>query len=136
MKDKEGFYRPKTESGKMGEAFVVKLLTEKGFEVVKKNYSCRYGEIDIIAKNEKYIVFIEVKTRKPKALVTGTYSVGIAKQKKIIKTALTYLSENPIPLQPRFDVIELEYVKINPFTVSKINHIENAFILEEANAAF
>lgn len=128
--------KPKTESGALGEAFVVRLMKEKGFTVVEKNYSCRYGEIDIIAKDDKYIVFVEVKTRKPKAVVSASYAVGIAKQRKIIKTALIYLSENLIDLQPRFDVIEIEYVKLSPFTVSKVNHIENAFITEEANAAF
>lgn len=135
-KRKEAKKRPKTESGVLGEAFVVQLLKEKGFVVVEQNYSCRFGEIDIIAKDNKYIVFIEVKTRKPKAIVSAPYAVGITKQRKIIKTAMMYLSENSVDLQPRFDVIEIEYVKLNPFTVSKVNHIENAFMTEEANGPF
>lgn len=136
MKKKKVNKSPKTESGALGEAFAAQLLAEKGFVILEKNYLCRFGEIDIIVKDDKYIIFVEVKTRKPKAVVSASYSVGIIKQRKIIKTAMIYLSENFFDLQPRFDVIEIEYERLKPFTVSKFNHIENAFMTEDANGPF
>ena len=50
-------------TGRKGEAFVEKLLKRKGFRILEKNYHSRFGEIDIIAENRQYIVFVEVKTR-------------------------------------------------------------------------
>ena len=78
-------------SGKIGEDAVEKYLKNNGYEILERNFHSRWGEIDIIAKKEKCIVFVEVKTRKsvkygtPAEFVTGT------KIKKIIKTAVLYL---------------------------------------------
>jgi len=109
--------------GDMGEEKALGFLVENGYEFVDNNYHSRYGEIDIIVKNADYIVFVEVKTRKKGSLARPSEFVDTRKQKKILKTAKIYLSENPSELQPRFDVIEVTY-KGNEF---EIEHIENAF---------
>lgn len=114
--------------GNFGEEFVSRYIEKKGFEIVERNFHSQFGEIDIIVKNSEYIVFIEVKTRKQNSYISGLEAVDIKKQKKIIKTAMIYLSKNDIELQPRFDVAEVTFTKQNDKNlVSNINYIQNAF---------
>lgn len=113
-------------SGKIGEEFTAKLLTEKGYQIIDKNYHSHFGEIDIIAKDAKYIVFVEVKTREENSMVNPLEAVTISKQKKIIKTALLYLQSHPTNLQPRFDVAGL-VTNANDVTILSVNYITNAF---------
>ena len=63
-------------TGGEGEKRVANYLRQQGFAIVKRNYTCRYGEIDIIAENDEYILFVEVKTRKKDSLVSGEESVN------------------------------------------------------------
>ena len=122
-------------TGDLGEKAAESYLNKKGFETVGRNYHSRYGEIDIIAQNEQYIVFAEVKTRSTAAIDRPSAWVDKRKQKKLIVTATIYLECNPTELQPRFDVIEVIYDKKTKVIVS-IEHIENAFIQEDGYAAF
>ena len=122
------------ERGNSAEKFVCDYLAQSGYLVKAKNYHSRYGEIDIIAENDIYIVFVEVKARKAGALVTGLEAVNKNKQNKIIKTSFTYLINNNSDKQPRFDVAEVVISSAGEF--KSINYIENAFTLEEYNAYF
>lgn len=115
------------ESGKLGEQFASEMLKKKGYDVICTNYHSRYGEIDIICSDEKYIVFVEVKTRSNKYNVLPREYVTSKKQQKIIKTALLYLAENNVKLQSRFDVIEI--ITDQNDSIISYNHIENAFML-------
>ena len=115
----------KEKPGILGEVCAARMLREKGYTIYTANYRCRFGEIDIIAANDKYITFTEVKTRSPGAISTAREAVDRRKQEKIIKTAQLYLQSNPVELQPRFDVVEVYIDKEQ--RVEKINHIENAF---------
>lgn len=90
--------------GKAGEEYTAQWLEAKGYGILAKNYHSRYGEIDIIAENDEYIVFVEVKTRQSGAMVSALEAVTREKQRKILLTAQTYLSKYPTDLQPRFDV--------------------------------
>lgn len=122
------------EKGNKGEAFAAEYFLNKGFALCDNNYHSRYGEIDIILENNEYIVFVEVKTRKPHTLSRGIEAVNKSKRLKIIKTAFVYLLNNSSDKQPRFDVAE---VIINDNgTLEIINHFENAFDLEEYDAFF
>ncbi len=112
----------KRKIGDIGEDAAVKFLEDKGYKILKRNFYCRVGEIDIIAVDGEETVFIEVKTRKSDAFGTAAEFVTHQKQQRIIKTALYYIGGSDIPL--RFDVIEV-YHKNNE--VILINHIENAF---------
>lgn len=112
--------------GKNGEDLAVSYIEKKGYKILNRNYHSRFGEIDIIAKKEKYIVFIEVKTRCANTKFTAFEAVDTFKQKKIIKTAMIYLAEHNFTLQPRFDVIAVLFDK-KFGKVKEINHIENAF---------
>ena len=54
---------PNTGSGRLGEQLTAEYLEEKGYEIVERNFKCRFGEIDVIAQNDRYLAFVEVKTR-------------------------------------------------------------------------
>lgn len=117
-------------TGDKGEDLTAKYLRERGFIITKRNFHSRYGEIDIIAENEQYILFVEVKTRKSGAFVSGFSAVDIHKRRKIIATAEEYLSKTLTDLQPRFDVAEITVFGEKERTEYKMNYIENAFSLE------
>ena len=119
----------KTGSGKFGELYAAEMLKTGGYAIIAANYRSRYGEIDIIAKNGQYIVFVEVKTRSESAIARPAAWVDSRKQQKLIKTALMYLSENQTELQPRFDVIEI-VTERGRHEVRSYNHIKNAFLSE------
>lgn len=93
--------------GARGEAFAARYLRRQGYELLANNYRSRYGEIDLIAQKDGYIVFCEVKTRLPGALVSGAQSVDSHKQQRVVRTAALYLQQNESSAQPRFDVIEV-----------------------------
>lgn len=120
--------KPKTAArlrGERGEEDALRLLRNKGFKPVARNYRSPYGEIDLIVQNDAYIVFAEVKARDIHSPARPSQAVGTAKQKKILQTAEVFLSEHPTERQPRFDVVEIIYCdgQFAPFT----EHIENAF---------
>ncbi len=112
--------------GKSGEDFVADYLRDKDYIVIKQNFSNRYGEIDIIAESDDYILFVEVKTRKSDALVSGLDAVDRDKQNRIMNLANDFLSKFETQKSPRFDVAEVTYTDFdNPdFT---LNYIESAF---------
>lgn len=109
--------------GLEGEERAAKYLKKQGYGITCKNFQTRFGEIDIIAENKEYIVFVEVKARSEKSIAEPREFVDLRKQRKIIKTAEIYLSENPVEKQPRFDVVEVKREKGKTI----INHIVNAF---------
>lgn len=114
----------KNVTGKIGEDFAAKLIESNGYEIIARNFRTRLGEIDIIAQNKEFIVFVEVKTRKENSFSTPLEAVDVRKQKKIIFAAEEYLQNISVNLQPRFDVIAIT-TKNNEVIISKI--IENAF---------
>ena len=95
-------------TGGAGEDAALEMFIQNGFALVERNYQTRYGEIDLIVKNERFLVFAEVKTRTNASWYRGCAAVTSQKKQKIIRTALLYLKENALPLQPRIDVIEID----------------------------
>lgn len=112
--------------GKLAELKASDYLIKKHYKIVDYNYSSRFGEIDIIAENKKYIVFVEVKMRGENTLAQPREFVDSRKQKKMITTAQLYLSTHQTELQPRFDVIEVFCEKGR---IKSMKHLENAFDL-------
>lgn len=125
------FYKAKVEAaelGRKGEDLVAEYLRQKGYIVVKRNYKDRFGEIDIIAENKEEIVFVEVKTRREGALVSGLQAVDIKKAERIRKTALLFLNRLKISLKPRFDVAEVTaFIRDDGSVGYKLNYIKSAF---------
>jgi len=113
-------------SGIVGEDYAAELLVKKGYLIVERNYHSRFGEVDIIAENSEYVLFVEVKTRDENFSVSPLEAVTVGKQRKIFKTALLYLQSHRTNLQPRFDVIGIT-TKHDSFEVKSIEYIENAF---------
>lgn len=114
----------KRQTGNAGEDAVCALLEQRGAGILCRNFTVRGGEIDIIAKQGEFLLFVEVKTRRPGALVSGAAAVNARKQALIVRTAEQYLLKNPCDLQPRFDVAEVEY---SGSFVRHIEYLENAF---------
>lgn len=112
--------------GKLGEIAAANYLRKKKYELVCTNYKTRFGEIDLIVKNKKFICFVEVKQRNTFSIATASEFVDKTKQNKIISTAMLYLASNPTELQPRFDVVEV-YADNN--VIKSVKHLENAFDL-------
>lgn len=106
--------------GKKGEDTATLFLKKKHYKILERNYRCRTGEIDIIAKDGRYVVFVEVKECKDDKLGMPSEYVTPSKQRKIISAARNYMTENEIvDLYCRFDVVEI--------CGDEINHMENAF---------
>ena len=120
-------------NGINGEVIATKYLDKKSYDILALNYRSFYGEIDIIAQKDEYVVFVEVKTRSDNAFFTPKEAVTKTKQQKIISTAMKYLSSTQTFLQPRFDVIEI-YMPKNPFLKPKVNHILIYIVIRFANA--
>lgn len=115
-------------TGLEGEKKVANYLRKNGYLVIKQNYSCKYGEIDIIAQNDEYILFVEVKTRKQNSLISGVEAVDAFKQNRILKTAEDFLVKTGCELQPRFDVAEVTvFEKTDGSKGYKLHYIKNAF---------
>jgi len=110
--------------GRRGEQAAADFLKSKKYNIIGMNFSCRFGEIDVIAENKQYVVFVEVKLRKSADFAEAREFVTPAKQQRVVTAAKLWLLRNPTGKQPRFDVIEIYG---EPDHIEKINHIENAF---------
>lgn len=114
-------------SGAWGEALAAEFLRKKHYKILAAGYFCKFGEIDLIVRDKKFLVFVEVKLRKSGSFARAMEYVDTRKQDRIRMTASMYLTENPTNLQPRFDVIEI-YAPEGTATVHpEIRHMEDAF---------
>ena len=113
--------------GAWGEAVAAEYLRKKHYKLVAAGYRSRFGEIDLIVSNRKYLVFVEVKLRKSGSFAKAMEFVDRKKQDRIRVTASMYLSQNPTQLQPRFDVIEIYAPEGTATAHPKIIHMEDAF---------
>lgn len=115
-------------SGKIGERYVLQMLLEQGYTFMDANYHSRFGEIDIIVKDDKYIVFVEVKTRDIGSISKPLEAITLSKRKKLIQTALLYLQEHTAlqGLQPRFDAAGVITNGKNK-EIKEVQYITNAF---------
>ena len=111
--------------GDLGERAAADYLQEAGYEILKRKYRLKIGEIDIIAKINNTLVFVEVKTRSNSRYGFPAEAVTYRKQQKIINMAQCYLNYiNSTTACCRFDVIEVFLAELR---VIKYNHIIDAF---------
>jgi putative endonuclease len=95
--------------GTLGEKKAAEFLRKKKYRIRETNFRCREGEIDIIAQDKDYLVFVEVRTRTGIAFGTPEESVTPAKKEKLVSAALTYLQTHAdSPSLWRFDVVAVE----------------------------
>jgi putative endonuclease len=113
--------------GAIGEEVAAAFLMRAGLKMVERNFRCKGGEVDIIARDGKTLVFVEVKARKNLAYGVPQLAVTPFKQRQISKAALTWLAKNRLQDQPaRFDVVA---ILLSADSHHRIEHIRNAFDL-------
>ena len=113
--------------GNFGEDAAVKYLKKKSYIILERNFNIHGGEIDIIAKKDGFIVFVEVKTRSNDDYGGGLEAVNYTKQQRMTKAAQIYLMKHG-DIPARFDVVVVNgHMDGKKFKKEKIEHIENAF---------
>lgn len=111
--------------GKSGEDAAVKFLQKLEFTILEKNYRTPVGEVDIIARENDIIVFVEVKTRKSLRCGNPFEAVDLRKQRQVSKVALDYITRKGLIDSPaRFDVIS---VTVHDERQADVEIIRNAF---------
>lgn len=111
-------------TGKKGEDVAVAYLISKGYRIIERNYTCPFGELDIVAKDGDMVVFVEVKSRKSEYFGDPQAAVGREKQKKISRVSLQYLKEKHFyPCNARFDVVAIKMLPSG----NTVELIQNAF---------
>ena len=113
--------------GQFGEEQAARYLRRRFYTILERNYRCRFGEIDLIARRGRILAFVEVKLRRDDAHGEAREFVTGRKQQRILAAAELWLSQHDTELQPRFDVIEI-YAPAGADGPVQINHIENAFM--------
>ena len=111
------------ELGKKGEDIAADYLAKKGYNILEKNWRQWRNEIDIIARDGKYLVIVEVKTRQSNYFGEPETAVTYEKQKALIRAANTYIRYNNMDLEVRFDIVSIIIAKEK----EQIHHIEDAF---------
>ena len=114
-------------SGHWGEAMAADYLRKKRYEILACNYHTRFGEIDLIVRDRKHVVFVEVKTRRDDRYAQAREFVTGKKQARIRASAEIWLEKNDTALQPRFDVIEVYAPAGMDTRRPEIIHLEAAF---------
>jgi len=98
----------KKELGKKGEDVALRFLKKNGYRVIERNYVCKMGEMDIIAKEKDTLVFVEVKTRTSTTFGPPQLAVNPKKQSQMSKVALHFLKEKNLEdVRARFDVVAI-----------------------------
>jgi len=116
----------RVELGRRGEALAHSALKKSGYNIIESNYRCRLGEIDVVAREGKSLVFVEIKTRRGKSLGYAKEAVHPRKQRQISKVALTYMKQNHCEdTKARFDVVAISLSPDGP----EVEIIKNAFDL-------
>jgi putative endonuclease len=112
--------------GKLGEDLARERLKDLGYRILKTNYRCSLGEVDVVARDGDVLVFIEIKTRKNESLGQIKEAVNRRKQSKLSKVALAYLKSNNLwGSKARFDVVSIRLIDGK----KEIEIIKNAFEL-------
>ena len=118
--------KERIELGQLGEALALKKMKGLGYKCIVRNYRCPLGEVDLIAKDGKTLVFVEIKTRKRKSLGYAKEAVTERKKRQLSKVALAYMKANDCShMKSRFDVVAINIINGK----SEIEVIRNAFDL-------
>ena len=113
--------------GAWGENLAAKYLKKQGYRILERNYSCRFGEIDLIVTDRRFLVFVEVKLRKSDRFARAAEFVDYRKQARLRTTAELWLSQCESELPARFDVLEIYAPEGEQTKNPIIYHLEDAF---------
>lgn len=115
---------PRHVVGKAGEDAAVRYLCQHGYRILERNYRCRFGEIDLVARDGGTLAFVEVKTRRSRTYGPAAAAVTLRKQRHLIKASQAYLVHRKKAGEPcRFDVVTVDMGAEQPH----IELIKNAF---------
>ncbi len=109
--------------GEAAEQLAASTVSAAGYKLISQNFHSKYGELDLICRNSKVLVFIEVRFRSNKSFGSAAASVTTSKQKKLTKAAQYFIMQHPelSKLFMRFDVIGID-------EKNQIQWIEGAFL--------
>ncbi len=113
----------RTSLGRRGEELAASYLMQNGYTIRDRNWRSGKTEIDIIAENNGFIVFVEVKTRSVDYQVHPAEAVNVPKQRTIINAASNYINRTGLAKEARFDIITIIISRAG----REVDHIENAF---------
>ena len=117
--------KAKKQFGQKSEALAATFLEDKGYTIITTNWHCAMGELDIVAKKDGVLVFVEVKARHSHTTETAFASINNAKRKKLYNTVMTYLAHYDLEdVAWRIDVIAIA-VPRNGRPI--VDHVEDAF---------
>ena len=116
--------------GTPGESLACRHLAGKGFAILARNYRCRSGEVDVIARHGEATVFVEVKERHGASHGAGCDSVTFGKRRRIVRAARLYAASHGLEETPlRFDVVSIDWTAAGR---PVIRHDEGAFDVDGA----
>jgi len=116
--------RSRYTKGKEGERAAAEHLSSSGIKILERNFRCPPGEIDLVAKDGKTIVFVEVRARQVDGICSPEESITIYKRRRLTRAALWYLKQRGLlDSHARFDVVAIRWDCEKP----EINWIVNAF---------
>lgn len=111
--------------GRMGENAGARFLESRGYRILNRNWRCDAGEVDIVAQDDVYLIFVEVKTRRSCELGYPAEAVTPERRQRYERIATQYLRSHNLGFQSiRFDVLAIE---VKPDETACIRHILNAF---------
>lgn len=114
--------------GRAGEDYTAGWLTRQGYTILARNWRCRWGEVDIIAQKGDCVDFVEVKARRPGAVVSPTEAVTWSKRQKLLRTAEAWLEATGCDLQPLMDVAAMTIEeREGQMYISDFEFFESAF---------
>ena len=114
----------KREVGAEGEDRATKSLKREGYRIIEKNFRSPFGELDIVAEEGGYLVFVEVKKRNSQTFGNSLHAINNAKKKHMIKTAMFYMKTHKcFDRRVRFDVVGIDS--------DNVKIVKHAFILEQ-----
>jgi len=109
--------------GYLGEAIAKKYLQNKGYKIIEQNYKTKYSEIDLIARDNKVLVFVEVRTKTKEQFGSPEESLNRIKIKRLIKNTTAYVVQKSHVKDYRLDAICI--VLDENKTIKRINHYQN-----------
>ena len=116
--------KTRRQTGQLGEDLACAFLQQLNYLIIERNFYCKVGEIDIVARTGEYLIFCEVKTRSGSAGLHPTVSITARKVKKMRQLGLWYMHEKHLyQFQPRFDVIAIQ---LFPDRSPRVEHFINA----------
>ncbi len=122
---------PKQVLGERGEAAAVRHLRHAGYKILARRFRCKHGEIDIVCRDNDWLVFVEVKARKSEQFGLPSEAVDAKKQRHISKVALEYLRLLDFPqVKCRFDIVEV-ILKPGANDPESVRLYQNAFEVSE-----